>query len=260
LVIGSASKTRGGFEVVHYLSIIGYPEVVTAQMSRLQETLGLSAPPIAIGFSDAPPAGLERWQGGAVPAGCVFWREAMDGRSFYTVPADHYNCAVGAHTHGFGVPATQLEDTVKFMVSNEYLRMEEVAGIPTLEKSPAYISYGPAETASFAHQLILLAAKPAAAMFIYESALRAGAGDALANILGRPACAVLPLANKTGLASLSLGCMGNRTFTGLPDEEMYVCIPSSHWGTVLTKSIEIGRANSTMKQFYQNRQIQFAPS
>jgi len=229
---------------------------VTTQTSRLQEALGLSAPPIAIGFSDAPPAGLERWQGGAVPAGCVFWREAMNGRSFYTVPADHYNCAVGAYTHGIGVPALQLEDTVKFMVSNEYLRMEEVAGIPTLEKGPAYISYGPAETASFTHQLILVAAKPGAAMLIYESALRANAGNALANILGRPACAVLPLANKTGLTSLSLGCMGNRTFTGLPDEELYVCIPSGHWSTVLTKSTEIGRANSTMQQFYRSRQTQ----
>jgi len=233
---------------------------VTTHTSRLQDTLGLSAPPIAIGFSDEPPAGLERWQGGAVLAGCVFWREAMNGRSFYTVPADHHNCAVGAHTHGIGVPTSQLEDTVKFMVSNEYLRMEEVAGIPTLEKTPAYISYGPAETASFQYDLIVVAAKPAAAMLIYESALRAGAGNALANVLGRPACAVLPLVSKTGLASLSLGCMGNRTFTGLPDEELYVCIPSGHWSTVLTRSTEIGRANSAMKQFYRNRQAQFAAS
>jgi uncharacterized protein (DUF169 family) len=231
---------------------------MTTQTSGLQEALGLSAPPIAVGFSDAPPAGLERWQSGPVPAGCVFWREAMKGRSFYTAPSDHYNCAVGAHTHGIGVPAPQLEDTVKFMVSGEYLRMEEVEGIPTLEKTPAYVSYGPAETASFPYHLVVVAAKPAAAMLIYESALRAGAGNALANILGRPACALLPLVHKTGLASLSLGCMGNRTFTGLPDEELYVCIPSGHWSAVLMKSTEIGRANSTMKQFYRGRQEQFA--
>jgi hypothetical protein len=66
---------------------------MTAHTSRLQDTLGLSAPPIAVGFSDTPPAGLEKWQGGAVPAGCVLWREAMNGRSFYAVAADHYNCA-----------------------------------------------------------------------------------------------------------------------------------------------------------------------
>src|SRR4051812_34818314 len=201
-------------------------------MPSIQDVLNLSAPPIAIGFSSDQPAGLDRWQGGAVPAGCVFWREAMQGRSFYTVPADHYNCAVGAHTHSIPLPAergSQLEDTVKFMVLKEYLLMEEVPGIPTLEKSPAFVSYAPIESASFTPDLVLLAAKPSAAMMIYETALRAGAAPALANTLGRPACAVLPLTAKTGLASLSLGCMGNRTFTGLPDEELYVCVPGSAW-------------------------------
>jgi uncharacterized protein (DUF169 family) len=230
-------------------------------MNPLQNTLGLSAPPIAIGFSDEPPAGLDPWQGGAVPAGCVFWREAMNGRAFYTVPADHYNCAVGAYTHSINLPAergTQLEDTVKFMVLKEYLRMEEVPGIPTLEKTPAYISSAPIDAAPFRHDLVLIAAKPSAAMLIYETALRAGAGAALSNTLGRPACAVLPLASKTGLSSLSLGCMGNRTFSGLPDEELYVCIPSRHWAGVLAKLTEIGKANSEMQQFYRNQKAQFA--
>ena len=229
--------------------------------TSLQEILGLAAPPIAIGFSDQPPAGLERWQGGAVPAGCVFWREAMKGRAFYTAPADHYNCAVGAYTHAISLPAergSQLEDTVKFMALKGYLRMEEVPGIPTLEKSPAYISYAPIEDASFRHDLVLIAAKPSAAMLIYETALRSGAGGALANALGRPACAVLPLAAKTGAASLSLGCIGNRTFTGLPDDELYVCIPSGHWAKMLSSLTEIGKANSEMQQHYRNHKAQFA--
>ncbi len=231
-------------------------------MDHIQETLNLSAPPVAIGFSDEPPAGLEKWQGGAVPAGCVFWREAMRGRAFYTVPSDHYNCAVGAHTHAIGLPAergSQLEDTIQFMVLKEYLRMDEVPGIPTLERTPAFVSYAPVETAPFRHDLILIAARPAAAMLIYETALRSGAGAALANTLGRPACAVLPLTSKTGLASLSLGCMGNRTFTGLPEEELYVCIPGARWADLVVKLTEIGRANSEMQQHYRKHESQFAP-
>jgi uncharacterized protein (DUF169 family) len=230
-------------------------------MTSVQEALSLSSPPIAIGFCDEQPAGIERWQGGAVPAGCVFWREAMKGRAFYTVPSDHYNCAVGAYTHAISLPAergSQLEDTLKFMVLKEYLRMDEVPGIPVLSKTPAYIAYAPIEAAPFRHDLILIAAKPASAMLIYETALRAGAGAALANTLGRPACAVLPLANKTGLASLSLGCMGNRTFTGLPDEELYVCIPGGHWASLVSKLTEIGKANSEMQQHYRNHKAQFA--
>jgi len=229
--------------------------------NSLQEVLDLSAPPIAIGFSDQPPAGLERWQGGPAPAGCMFWREAMKGRAFYTVPADHYNCAVGAYTHSITLPperGAQLEDTVKFMVLKEYLRMDEVPGIPTLERAPAYIAYAPVDQAAFKHDLVLIAAKPSAAMLIYETALRAGAGGAFANVLGRPACAVLPLAAKTGVASLSLGCIGNRTFTGLPDEELYVCIPSAHWSRMISSLTAIGKANPEMQQHYRKHQAQFA--
>ena len=216
---------------------------------------------IAIGFSQEPPTGLEKWQGGAVPAGCVFWREALKGRSFYTVPSDHYNCAVGAYTHSISLPAergSQLEETVTFMVTKEYLRMEEVAGIPTLEKAPGYVAYAPVDQAPFRPDLVLMAAKPAAAMLIYETALRSGAGPALANALGRPACAVLPLAMKTGAASLSLGCIGNRTFTGLPEEELYVCIPGAHWPNMVSKLDEIARANAEMQRRYRDHQAQFA--
>jgi uncharacterized protein (DUF169 family) len=227
----------------------------------LQEVLGLSGPPIAIGFLSEAPEGLEKWQGGAVPAGCVFWREAMKGRSFYTAPADHYNCAVGAYTHSIGLPAergSQLEDTVKFMVMKQYLRMEEVPGIPTLAKAPAFVAYAPVDSAPFRPDLVLMAAKPSAAMLIYETALRSGAGPTLANTLGRPACAVLPLAMKTGAASLSLGCIGNRTFTGLPDEELYVCVPGGHWSSMISKLREIGKANAEMQQQYRSHQAQFA--
>src|SRR5207253_4750976 len=132
---------------------------------------------IAIGFCQEPPTGLEKWQGGAVPAGCVFWREALKGRSFYTVLSDHYNCAVGAYTHSIPLPAergSQLEETVTFMVTKEYLRMEEVAGIPTLEKALGYVAYAPVDQAPFRPDLVLIAAKPAAAMLIYETALRSG--------------------------------------------------------------------------------------
>ncbi len=87
------------------------------------------------------------------------------------------------------------------MVFKEYLRMEDVPGIPTLEKAPAYISYAPIDAAPFRHDLVLIAAKPSAGMLIHETALRAGAGAALSNTLGRPACPVLSADDQTGLPS-----------------------------------------------------------
>jgi len=216
---------------------------------------------IAIGFFDLPPPGVPRWQGGAVPAGCVFWDKAMRGQTFYTLPADHYNCAVGSHTHRIPLPterAHELQDTIAFMARSSYVATEEVPGIPTLAMTPGVVAYGPVEDAGFKADVVLIAAKPAQAMLIYEAALKAGAGSALTNALGRPACAVLSLTTGSRETSISLGCKGNRTFTGLPDEEMYVAIPGDKWPSVAGKLAEAQEANEAMGSFYQGRKAQFS--
>jgi uncharacterized protein (DUF169 family) len=218
-----------------------------------QQALGLTKAPLAIGFLDAAPEGVEKWTGPAVPAGCSFWAAAWEGASFYTEPSDHYNCAVGAYTHGIALPADKgsaLQDTIGFMVGNGYLRMAEVPGIPVLPKTPAFIAFGPASAAKYPADVVLIAAKPAAAMLIYEAALLAGAGDALTHALGRPGCAVLPLALSSGTAALSFGCKGNRTFTGLPDEELYIAIPGAKWEAVEAAAESILKANGAMEAHY----------
>lgn len=230
-------------------------------MNRVQELLGLSKPPVAVGFLDAAPEGVPAWSGGAVPAGCFFWKKAQEGQAFYTVPAEHYNCAVGAHTHHISLPpdrAPELEQTIGFMVENQYLAMQEVPGIPTLDKTPVVIAYAPAENAPFAPSVVIVAAQPAQAMLLYEAALQAGAGGALMNTLGRPGCAILPLALQTDAAAISLGCKGNRTFTGLPDQEMYLSIPGDKWAAVAEHVGRIHQANQAMGNYYHDKQERFA--
>jgi uncharacterized protein (DUF169 family) len=223
---------------------------------ELQQALGLSKPPIAIGFLSEAPAGVEAWNGGAVPAGCSFWRAAMDGRCFYTVPSDHFNCAVGAYTHAITIPA--LSDTIGFMVGSGYLRMEEIPSIPVLPKAPSFVAYAPVVdgklTAKFPVDLVVIAARPASAMLIYEAALRSGAGEAVTQALGRPACAVLPLAMKSGAAAVSFGCKGNRTFTGLPDDELYLAIPGAKWDALAAAVAEIVAANGVMGAHYKRHE------
>ena len=229
--------------------------------SRSAEILGLSKPPIAIGFFASPPTGVPRWEGGSVAAGCVFWDKAMHGQTFYTVPSDHYNCAVGSYTHKIALPAEraqELNDTLAFMAENNYVATSEVPGIPTLGRSPGAVAYGPVDKAGFKPDVVLIAAKPAQAMLIYEAAIKAGAGSALTYALGRPACAVLPLTTAKGQTSISLGCKGNRTFTGLPDEEMYVAIPGDKWDVVIEKLTETHAANLAMEKCYLSRKTQFA--
>jgi len=232
--------------------VTGIPDV--------QELLGLKRTPIAVGFFDSPPPGVMAWDGGPVPSGCTFWREAQQGRVFYTSAADHYNCAVGAYTHNIALPAEragELGQTLEFMGESNYVAMEEVPGIPTLEKSPNVVAYAPVDRASFTPDVVVVAAPPAQAMLLYEAAIKADASGALMNVLGRPGCAVLPLTMKSGSAALSLGCKGNRTYTGLPDGEMYVSIPGNRWAATANRLLEILAANQAIGAYHAGRKLEF---
>src|SRR5512138_1416389 len=98
---------------------------------QLSSELGLTRRPVAIALVEAPPAGVAKFSG-SVPSGCTFWRLASDGRVFFTVPGDHYDCPIGSYTHNIPLPsdrANELGDTLGLMADVGYLRMEEVSGI-----------------------------------------------------------------------------------------------------------------------------------
>jgi uncharacterized protein (DUF169 family) len=226
----------------------------------VQALLGLQYPPIAIGLSDSPPDGVPAWSGGPVPSGCTFWNRAQQGEAFYTRAEDHYNCAIGAYTHNVLLPAdraAELPQTLEFLVSNNYVAMEELPGIPTLAKPPKFIAYAPVDSAGFPADVIVVAAKPAQAMLVYEACLKAHAAGSLMNTLGRPGCAIIPLALNSGSASLSLGCKGNRTYTGLPDGEMYVCVPGPKWEAVANQVAAIVKSNEAVGAYHADRKQQF---
>jgi uncharacterized protein (DUF169 family) len=229
-------------------------------MNSVQRLLGLDKPPIAIAFLDSPPAGVDKWEAAPVPAGCDFWRVAMQGKTFFTVPSDHYNCAVGSHTHAIPLPpgrAAELEQTIGFMIANQYIEMKEVPGIPVLKQTPAAVAYGPAGETPFAPHVVVIAANPAQAMVLYEAALRAGAGNAVTNVFGRPGCAALPLTQQSRAAALSFGCKGNRTFVGLPENEMYFMIPGDKWNSVAAQVQAVANANAAMANYYQDKRTRF---
>jgi uncharacterized protein (DUF169 family) len=230
------------------------------RVMRAKEILGLRRLPIKVGFLDALPPALARWSGGPVAAGCVFWDRAMEGKSFYTLPADHWNCAVGSYTHKIGLPADragELAATVGFMVETRYLDATEVAGIPTLEREPAAVAYAPATSDAFRADVVLLALTPAQSTLVYEAALKAGIARGPAGASSRPSCGVLPAAAQTEVVSISFGCRGNRTFTKVGDDEMYVAIPGAKWDEFLDRLVEVQRSNLTMGNYYQAQAAKF---
>ena len=221
---------------------------------RFREQLGLTKRPVAVSFLPEEPTQLPRFSG-SEPSGCSFWRLAAGGRTFYTVPADHYNCAVGSYTHNIALPperARELDETLGLMTSVGYLSRDEVPGIPRLPRTPAAVVYSPLADAPMAPQVVLFACRPAAAMLLSEAAARAGAQPSL-QALGRPTCMALPAALSAAGAITSLGCIGNRVYTGLSEDELYVVIPGPALAGVADALETIVSANRHLAAYAEDR-------
>jgi len=192
---------------------------------RLSEVLGLQRRPVAVAFRATPPAGVPKFTG-TEPSGCSFWRIASGGRTFYTVPSDHFNCPIGSYTHNLPLPqerAQELEQTLSFMAGVGYIQMEEVPRIPRLPQPPGVVVYAPLGETPVEPDVVLFPGRPGRVMLLQEAALRAGVA-AQAPLLGRPTCMVLPAALAHGVIA-STGCIGNRVYTDLGEDELYVAIP-----------------------------------
>lgn len=227
---------------------------------RLGAALKPQRRPVTVTFLDAPPSHVEKYEG-TQPSGCSFWRLAAQGRSFYTQPENHFNCAVGAYTHNIALSLDrqqETEQTLKMMFDLGYVRPEEVPQIPRLPKSPAAILYAPLGDTVSPPDVVLFALKPATAMLLQEAAQRAGVGSG-APALGRPTCMALPASLQHG-AITSLGCIGNRVYTGLGEEELYVVLRGKDLPVVEEALRTIVSANGALQDYAKGRRAQLASS
>jgi uncharacterized protein (DUF169 family) len=220
---------------------------------QLSEALGLQRRPVAVAFRPAPPPGVPRFSG-VEPSGCSFWRLAMSDQTFYTVPADHHNCPIGSYTHNITLPAErakELEQTLGLMVDLGYLRMEEVPGIPRLPTAPGAVVYAPLGDIPVDPDVVLVAGRPGRVMLLQEAALRAGIASP-APLLGRPTCMALPASLAQGVIATT-GCVGNRVYTDLGEDELYVVIPGKDVARVAAEAQTIANANLKLTEYHQGR-------
>ena len=209
--------------------------------------------PVAVGYIQRPPEGVPQFEG-AEPAGCSFWSLAAQGRSFYTVPSDHFNCAIGSYTHAIEPPpdrAGELEQTLSLMTGIGYVRVEEVPSIPRLPHTPAVIYFAPLAATVVTPDVVIFAGRPGRLMQLQEASARAGAASQLP-LLGRPTCMALPAAITHG-SVMSLGCIGNRVYTDLGDDECYLMIPGKWLVEVAEQAVIIANANNTLEQYHKQR-------
>ncbi len=221
--------------------------------TQISKSLGLKKRPVAVKFVEVPPQGVSKL-GGTQPSGCSFWRIAAAGKTFYTVPSDHYNCAVGSHTHNIPLPperAKELEQTLSFMTDIGYIKMDEVSAIPQLATMPGAVIYAPLGETPADPDVVIFAGPAAQIMLLQEAAHRAGR-TAHFPMLGRPTCMAIPAAMAKG-AITSSGCIGNRVYTDLADGELYVVVPGKDLEPIVRELEVIASANVKLHEYHRSR-------
>jgi uncharacterized protein (DUF169 family) len=217
----------------------------------LTDLLDLKRQPIAIAFRESAPDGIARVDSAAA-SGCTYWKYAAEGRTFYTDASDHYGCPIGSHTHGIDLPeetAKELEGLMGTMVELEYLKMQEVPDIPRREGSFGVAVYAPLSDADFEPDVILVAGTAKQMMLLAEAAQAAGIACET-SMVGRPTCAAIPAVMKSGKSATNLGCIGNRVYTGIADDELYFAFAGRQLVHVLEKLRIIVNANRELEKFH----------
>ena len=218
---------------------------------QLRQLTGSQA--IAIAFCDTVPEGVKRHEG-VPPSACTFWTMAAS-EPFYADAASHLGCAVGAYTHGAEMPQEKMQELsslVGTMVGLSYLKQAEVPQIPTRKAPLRYVVYAPLAKAPVAPDVVLVRGNMRQLMVLSEAARSAGHLNA-APTMGRPACAMMPLAIASGEVLVSLGCVGNRVYTGLGDDQGYVAISGTALDGTLAALSALVDANRALEAFHRER-------
>jgi uncharacterized protein (DUF169 family) len=232
-----------------------------AAATVLTNSLNLDYPPIALAFADKDSVRAIATQPKPAASACSFWRLAESG-VFYA-PADaHFNCPVGAMVMGFDLPkkvSDELMELVGTMGKCGYVSAEEPGHIPTGKAKPRGIIYGPLSQFPVQPDVVLCWLSPFQAMIWNEAT--GGAtwnGAAPGGVFGRPACAALPASINQGAPVMSLGCMGMRTFTEIPEDHLLAAVPGTKVEEFARTLQSMRATNDTMAAFYASRKKGFS--
>jgi uncharacterized protein (DUF169 family) len=225
---------------------------------QLVERLGLDLAPIALAFADRAPEGVPA-SGKVVPSACAFWRTA-EREVFFAPAAEHFNCPVGSMVMGFELPpavSEQLMATVGKMTACGYIDPAEPAKIPTSKRAAKGVVYGPLARFPLAADAVLLWLTPLQAMLWSEAAggMEWG-GKTPTTVFGRPGCAAIPTALSDRRPTLSFGCIGMRTFTGIPSDRMLAVIAGADLAAFVGALRRVKGANDAMQTAYEGHRAE----
>jgi uncharacterized protein (DUF169 family) len=232
---------------------------LTTQAKQLQDLLELKWPPISITFRKEPPTGIPRISESA-PSGCTYWKLAAEGQVFYTEASDHFGCPIGAYTHGVSLPPAQgkeLEGMIGTMVGLNYLKLEEVPSISRREDPFGVAIYAPLAATPFQPDVIIVRGNAKQMMLLAEAINAAGLSNG-SGIMGRPTCAMIPAVLKSQQSAMSLGCIGNRVYNELSDDELYFAMAGVTLPSNLDRLSVISEANRKLEFLHLTRKTNTA--
>jgi uncharacterized protein (DUF169 family) len=220
---------------------------------ELASALHLTAPPLAITFSDAPIPGVAAFDDpmpeaqpdgrtGRVPAGCVFWMKAED-RTFSTVAEDHGNCSVGSLTHGFQtLEEVAGNSDVAALLETGWVTMDVVPQIPVVRRKPGAVTYGPLAETPVDPDVVFLRVNGRQLMVL---------SDAIPELRveGKPQCHIVALAKEQGVPAASVGCALSRVRTGMPPTEMTCALPAAQLPEILASIIRNAVADGAVAKY-----------
>jgi len=220
----------------------------------LTSSLSLAVTPIAVAIRDQVPEGVPTFEG-SVAAGCRFWQEAT-ARPFATVTADHELCGIGVHTHNMAGASVQAQEelgaALQVMAQLDYVRPQDVAGIPVLPAATNCVVYAPLAQTPVDPDVVLLFAQASQSLVIAEAAQQVD--ESFASAMGRPACAVVPQVINSGNAAMSLGCCGARAYLDvLTDDVALWALPGAKLAAYSERIAALGGANQTLGSFHARR-------
>jgi uncharacterized protein (DUF169 family) len=224
---------------------------------QIQGLLGLATPPVAVAFVSEAPSGITQTTT-VSPSTCGFWRQAEQG-VFYAEASQHFNCQVGAMVMGFNLPdevMQQIGGLVNTMCGCAYLSPEEGDKIPSVGRGSAGVVYGPLSQFPVTPDAIVMWLSPKQAMLFNEASGAASWAAAPSRVNGRPACGALPLAIQGSAPTLSLGCIGMRTFTDVADDRLLAVVPGDKAAEFAESLAGTASANNAMLSFYQQRKAE----
>ncbi len=138
------------------------------------------------------------------------------------------------------------------MLELKYLQEEETATIPRRAETFGVAVYAPWSLSPCEADVVIVQGNAKQIMLLWE-AVRAAGIDGAGEMTGRPTCAMIPVAIQRGQATISLGCIGNRVYNEVADDQLYVALPAQRMNEVIKHLETVVEANRQLERFHRER-------